>query len=343
MPVFLTTGTPGANITTANSGASQIGGVATNFNTAVYVNGGPNGVIAARFTRVDGGNIGGSFAQFPLTASNLWASSLSFIMPSVTSGEQYSFMVSRTDTTRVTNFLIRDTGLFVLDKANVYTTLLTPAQLATQAGKWTRVTMNVDNNGGTATGTIKASVYDRTSGTQLATKTVTNATLVAAPFAAAVAGITTDYVTSLTVAEFELRPGTTAEVPAFVQPSLNAVPSAVTGNVGGWSGAATDLADSSDTTFMESPQAPTNATLTLRLAPLQVGSTFDLDIRSALTVAGTNTTQVKLVDGGVTRHTWTLTPTTSLTTTTLSLTSTEVASIVNWDALDVVISFVATA
>jgi hypothetical protein len=343
MPDFLVSGTPGATLTPANTGATSVYVIAAGFNSAVFVSGGPGGVVGAKFTRVADGNVGGAFAQFTLASSNLWASSLSFIMPTLPTTEQYSFMVTRTDSTRVTNFLINNAGLHFLDKSNLYTRVLTAAQVTAQAGKWTRVTMNIDNNGGTATGTIKASAYDRTTGTLLGTATQTNATLVAAPFAAAVVGVTTDYVTSITVAEFILRPGSTTEVPAFVQALLNVSPISVTANAGPWTGSVSDVNDTSDSTYFESPQAPTNATLTLRLGALVVGSTFDLDIRSALTVSGLNTTQVKLLDNGNLRKTWTITPTTTLTTTTLSLTAAEVATIVNWDALDVVISFVASA
>jgi hypothetical protein len=343
MPDFLINGTPGATLTTANTGASQVQALAAGFNTAVFVSGGPGGVVAAKFTRVDGGNVSGAFAQFSLASSNLWASSISFIMPALPTTEQYSFMVARTDSTRVSNLLLTNTGLHFLDKANVYTRILTPTQVTAQAGKWTRVTLNIDNNGGTASGTIRSSAYDRTTGTLLASASVTNATLVAAPFASVVTGVTTDYITSITIAELIVRPGITTEVPAFVQALLNVSPISVTANAGPWTGSVSDVNDTSDSTYFESPQAPTNATLTLRLGALVVGSTFDLDIRSALTVSGQNTTQVKLLDNGNLRKTWTITPTTALTTTTLSLTAAEVATIVNWDALDVVISFVASA
>lgn len=125
-------------------------------------------------------------------------------------------------------------------------------------------------------------------------------------------------------------------------------PISVTSNTGSWTnvGGAADisaaLADTSDSTYAQSPATATNATVRLRLAPLITPSTFSLTVRHQLSSAGTNTSTVTVFEGSTSRKSWTVTPDVTLADTVLSMSSGEIATVTSWNALDIEFSWTAS-
>jgi hypothetical protein len=104
----------------------------------------------------------------------------------------------------------------------------------------------------------------------------------------------------------------------------------------GWSlSAIGNLTDASDSTYADSGASGSSNQLILALAPILATPTaFQLDIRSFVQSVG-GTQQVELLDSdGTLRKNWgALGPGTSFADQLLNLTSGEIASIVNWNAL----------
>jgi hypothetical protein len=132
----------------------------------------------------------------------------------------------------------------------------------------------------------------------------------------------------------------TADVTVYVVASP-AAPIADTANIGAWTQtggatAAATLADNSVSTYTQSPDNPSApATERVRLAPLPTGTGFTLKVDHQLTAAGTGTATVTLYEGNIVRKVWTISPSTVLTTSTLTLTDSELSTIGSLNALDV--------
>jgi hypothetical protein len=136
----------------------------------------------------------------------------------------------------------------------------------------------------------------------------------------------------------------TDDVTVYV-PASPAAPLADTANLGVWTqtGAASAyaaLADTDASTWTQSPDNPSSpATERVRLAPLPTGTGFTVKIDHRLTAVGTGTATVTLYEGSISRKVWTVTPSTTLATTTLTLTDTELATIGSLNALDLEFSW----
>jgi hypothetical protein len=116
----------------------------------------------------------------------------------------------------------------------------------------------------------------------------------------------------------------------------------VTSNAGSWTnqgGAANEAAavtDASDTTYLESTIGTTDPSkIRLRLDPLLAPSAFSMDVKHLLSASGSGNAYVRLFEGATQRKQWTLSPTTSAATATVTLSGGEIATVTSWLALDV--------
>lgn len=141
-----------------------------------------------------------------------------------------------------------------------------------------------------------------------------------------------------------------AEKKIFVPVDTNARPILDLANAGAWSlaggsaSAAAALADESDTTLTQGPTAPASeAVQRVLLQPQTTPTTWSMDVKHKLASAGSATCKLRLYevtvapDGTITaatqRKEWTLTPTTTAATTTVSLTSGEIATVTQWNEI----------
>lgn len=125
-------------------------------------------------------------------------------------------------------------------------------------------------------------------------------------------------------------------------PATTAVPILVNHNNGAWVnvGGATDLAaalaDTSTATYAESPNATgTEQAMRVRLAPLFPGTSFALAVDDLLSAAGTATAKVRLWEGSTMRKEWTVSPSTTVASGTVTMSSAECATVTSWNELDV--------
>jgi hypothetical protein len=112
-------------------------------------------------------------------------------------------------------------------------------------------------------------------------------------------------------------------------------------NSGPWSGAIGVLSDGSDATYSDSPEGTSvEAIRRIGLGPLKPPATFALTVRSLLTAdAPTGVATLRLYEGTTLRKTWTATPTTTLASQTFTLTTAEIATITDWLALQLELSW----
>ncbi len=129
-------------------------------------------------------------------------------------------------------------------------------------------------------------------------------------------------------------------------PGTSITPIAITTNTGAWTneGGASDftaaLRDSNNATFLQSNASLTTpSTMRIRLAPLAAPASFTLNPSVLLSANGSGTAVVRLYEGSTMRKEWTLSPTTSVTTPSLTLTSGEITTVTSWLALDIEISW----
>lgn len=104
-------------------------------------------------------------------------------------------------------------------------------------------------------------------------------------------------------------------------------------NVGGASSLSAAMNDSSDSTYAQSSIGTADPSrLFMRLNPLYPPTAFDMDVKHALSASGSGYAYVRLYDsdGTTVRKTWTLSPSTTAATTTLSLTGGEIGTVTSW-------------
>lgn len=107
-------------------------------------------------------------------------------------------------------------------------------------------------------------------------------------------------------------------------------------------GLVANVTDSSDATGVTYPVGQTTTkTIKYRLSPLKTLITLSLPWRRALSAAGTGTCTVKIYEGTNVRYSWTSTPTTTITSETLThLNGTgDISTITDWTQLDVEFSW----
>jgi hypothetical protein len=174
--------------------------------------------------------------------------------------------------------------------------------------------------------------------------TITGASSTSASFTPTAAGV---YTLRLTATD-NSGAASSSSVTVYVGGTTVSVIS-VTSNNGGWtvnpntSSTSAVLSDTDATTYIESPASPTSAaTERLRLGPLQASiTTFALTLGGAtVTGSGNLNFTVTLYEGSTVRKTWSgLSP--SGADIVLTLTSAEMATVTNWNTLDVELSVVA--
>lgn len=235
------------------------------------------------------------------------------------------------------------TGTFSTSTALTSTVVLEPVSVATPtanagADKTTTVGTGV-NLSGSASGGTPGYTYSwaLTSALGGAAATLTNGTTATPTVTPTAPGVLTY---TLTVTDSGAQVGTSSCKVYVTSSSVR--PIAITSNSGGWAavGAVADsaaaMADNDPTTYAQSPDSPSSpSTLRVRLAPLAAGTGFNLAVDNQLSASVTGTATVSLYEGSNLRKTWTITPSTSLATTNLTLTTGELATIVSFNALDV--------
>lgn len=169
--------------------------------------------------------------------------------------------------------------------------------------------------------------------------TLSNASTASASFTAATSGV---YVLRYTVTD---NGGATGSATVTITaPGTTARPTSVVGTTDwvttGAANAAAAMADEDASTLVTSPNSPAAAdTLTVDLGPLVTMTAFSMVISSWLSASGSGTATVALMEGATARKTWPLTLTTTSTDYTLTMTSAECATVTDWSALSVAITW----
>jgi hypothetical protein len=168
--------------------------------------------------------------------------------------------------------------------------------------------------------------------------TLTNGTSANATFTAGAAGslyilrhTATDNLGATGSATMEVRvpTGTTLNPVA-----LNGTGTATWTNVGGAATEGTALADSSDSTYIESASVSgTEQTRRWRLQPSSDRTDGTITVRVAQDTAGSLVGKVRLFEGSTQRQEWTITVTTSIADQTVTLSGATIAAITDWENL----------
>lgn len=251
------------------------------------------------------------------TTANLGASQQSYIRAQLSSTVAYTLDV---DSVQLNDGSSSPIGLMATVNQPP-TVSAGPDQTVTAAG-----TVTLRGSATDPDGTI-ASVQWTALSSPGAAPTITNPTSSTATFTAATPGV---YVFQF--AGTDNSGATSTDTCVVYFPAASVTVASEGENSGAWSGAFTDLADTSDSTFVQSSGSGTN---TFRLAPITPNTSLVVTVRASQTGTGSALT-VTLLQGATTIVAWTLSSLTSTPTDyPLALTSTQVAAITNWNALDV--------
>jgi hypothetical protein len=201
------------------------------------------------------------------------------------------------------------------------------------------VPISVTGTSSDTDGTVVAHEWTCTSRPAAASApTLTNASTATVTFTPSHQGV---YVLSYRVQDDDGTWSTADTVNVYV-PGTTIQVNGVTSNAGGWTnqgGAANEaaaLGDASDATYVQSALTTADPSkVRLRLDPLLVPSSFSMDVRHLLSASGSGTAYVRLFEGATQRKQWTISPTTSAATSTLTLSGGEIATVTSWLALDV--------
>lgn len=211
---------------------------------------------------------------------------------------------------------------FIGVSTNAPPTVSTPANQNVSAGASVSESVTASSTSGTISSYAWSFTYP-TSGAP----TLTGASTANASFTAGAAGslyvlqcVVTDSNALTTTVTTEVRVPTSGD--ATILSGAAAVTVGSWSNVGGAATGGDALADSSDTTYLESSSlSATSQSIRHRLAPMAARSALNLTVRLAQDTTGADTVTIRLYEGTTLRQSWTPTITTSFTDYVLSLTT----------------------